>query len=307
MTTERTNPIKSAVRSWIGSCTRNKQVARNTIVTGLVILDHYSTDPILSRSRLVAPGGEIKGVRGSNVRRVLAKHGLPANFLKEVTTRSAHKDGERLADALRAIDKKAHAPEAIKQAATDLVAHANRWLARQHIKIYCDIGHSPSAWIQSILAQSRDRSGGKVEQHLVGAKLEERHPGISIANHPANAGDRQTGREGDFVVGSTAYHVTAAPGRDVIKRCEVNLAAGVHPVLLVPKTLVPQTILRAENEELGARITVIAIEDFLALNIIEMTAGDQLSFRAKLASIIERYNRRLREAETDQSLSIDLA
>jgi len=198
-------------------------------------------------------------------------------------------------------------PLVLAQAAKELTSHATRWLARQHIKVQCDVGHSPAAWIESILEQSRERSGGKVEQHLVGAKLEERHPGIKIPNHPANAGDKQTGRAGDFVVGSTAYHVTAAPAREVIQRCASNLAAGVHPVLLVPKTLVPQTILRAENEELGARITVIAIEDFLALNIIEMTAGDQRAFRAKLAAIIVRYNRRLLEVETDPSLSIDLA
>lgn len=305
--TQKANPVKLAVRSWVASCTRRGKVARNTVVTGLVILDCYATDAKLARSSLIAKGGEIKGVRGTNVSRVLAKHHLPASFLKEVTTRSAHKDGERLADSLRALDEKAHTADAIEKAAQDLVAHANRWLARQHIKVLCDLSHSPSAWIQSILAQSRNRSGGRVEQHLVGAKLEERHPGVPIANHPANAGDRQTGRDGDFVVGSTAYHVTAAPGHDVIRRCGANLAAGLHPVLLVPKEKQSLAIARAEAAEIDARVTVIAIEDFLALNIIEMTAGDQRAFRAKLEAIIGRYNRRLREVETDQSLSIDLA
>ena len=304
---QKANPVRHAVRSWIASCTRRGKVARNTIVTGLVILDSYATDANLARADLIAKGGEIKGVRGTNVSRVLAKYGLPPSFLKEVTTRSAHKDGERLADSLRALDENAHTPDAIDQAVQDLVAHANRWLARQHITVQCDVSHSPSAWIQSILAQSRDRSGGKVEQHLVGAKLEERHPGVAIANHPANAGDQQTGRDGDFVVGSTAYHVTAAPGREVIKRCVSNLANGLHPVLLVPKELVYQTIDRAAAEDIAERVTILAIEDFLALNIIEMTAGNQRAFRAKLGSIIERYNRRLREVETDRSLSIDLS
>lgn len=300
------NPIKTTVKNWVASCTRRGAVARNTVVTGLVILDHYATDSSLARAKLVAPGGEIKGVRGANVPRVLEKFGLPQNFLREVTTRSAHKDGERLADALRALNAKAHQPDNIADAAKELTAHAAKWLGRQHIKIRCDISHSPSTWIQSILDQSRDRSGGKVEQHLVGAKLEERHPGVLIPNHPANAGDKQTGRAGDFVIGTTAYHVTAAPGRDVIRRCATNLAAGMHPVLLVPRALVTQAIARAEAEEIAARITITAIEDFLALNIIEMTVGEQTAFHGKLAAIVERYNRRLREVETDQSLSIDL-
>lgn len=299
--------LKTAIKSWIVSCTRRGNVSRNTVVTGLVILDHYETDPSLPRDLLIAPGGEIKGVRGSNVPRVLSKFGLPSDFLKEVTTRSAHKDGERLADILRTTDRNQHGTKAIAQAAEELVVHAKHWLSRQNIKVDCDVSRSPGAWIQSILEQSRNRSGGKVEQHLVGAKLEERHQGIAIPNYAANAGDQQTGRKGDFLVGTTAYHVTTAPGRDVVSRCAVNLTEGIHPVLLVPKGQVSRAQVHADDEKIGERITIIAIEDFLALNIIEMTAGDQQAFRAKLAAIVERYNRRLREVETDPSLSIDLA
>lgn len=298
--------LKSVVQRWITSCTRKGKVARNTVVTGLVILDHYASNPTLPRSKLIASGGEIKGVRGANVPRVLLKYGLPATFLKEVTTRSAHKDGERLANDLRALGADAASAEAVSQAAEELTSLARRWLSQQHIKFHCDVSLSPSAWIQSILNQSRGRSGGKVEQHLVGAKLEERHQDVRIPNHPANAGDQQTGRAGDFVVRSTAYHVTAAPGRDVIKRCAANLALGLHPVLLVPKELVNRTIDRAAAEDIAERVTVLAIEDFLALNIIEMTTGDREAFRDKLAAIVARYNRRLREVETDQSLAIDL-
>lgn len=303
----KTNLVKDAVRSWIDSCTRRGSVSRNTVVTGLVILDRYATDKTLAAGKLIAEGGEIKGVRGANVSRVLTKFGLPATFLKEVTTRSAHKDGERLANLLRALNHRTQVPDDINEAAQELLVYARAWLDRQHITVHCDVGHSPSKWVQSILAQSRDRSGGKVEQHLVGAKLEERHPNVSIPNHPANAGDKQTGRAGDFVVGTTAYHVTAAPGPQVMKRCEDNLRVGMHPVLLVPRELVRRAVAHAEVAGIDSRVTITAIEDFLALNIIEMTAGDQAAFHGKLAAIITRYNRRLREVETDPSLSIDLA
>src|SRR5690606_35790777 len=113
---------------------------------------------------------------------------------------------------------------------------------------------SPAAWIASILSEARGRSGGKVEQHLVGAKLEERHPDIAIPNHPGHAADVQTGRAGDFTVGSTAYHVTAAPGLAVVDKCRANLGNGLHPVLLVPRDQVDKARHIAEARELAERL-----------------------------------------------------
>jgi Domain of unknown function (DUF4928) len=50
----------------------------------------------------------------------------------------------------------------------------------------------------------------------------------------------------------------------------------------------------------------VAIEDFIALNIIEMSVGDQQQFIEKLRAIVESYNTRLEAVETDLSLKIEL-
>jgi hypothetical protein len=140
----------------------------------------------------------------------------------------------------------------------------------------------------------------------VGAKLAERHPDHEIPNNPGHAGDLQTGRAGDFVLGSTAYHVTAAPALAVIDRCRANLAAGLHPFLLVPRDQVDRARHLAEAQEVSERVTIAAIEEFVGQNIIELSLGDQRAFVDILKAIIERYNSRLEAVETDLSLKIEI-
>jgi hypothetical protein len=307
-----TNPIMQVVSDWLKSCTRKGKLARNTIAVGIVVLDHLRQKCPIRKEDVFSDGGELTGIR-SGLSKKLARYGIPPEkkFLKEATTRQAGPDGMRLFEALRyggilagldEVKRDAYLVEAIN----GLVAKANEWLARKHLTLSCDGLYSPGEWVHTLLADARDRSNGKVEQHLVGAKLEERHPDIEIPNQPGNAGDMQTGRGGDFTVGSTCYHVTVAPGGAVIDKCMVNLSTNLHPVLLVPREQVEKARHIAEDKEVARRMDIIAIEDFIAINIVEMTKGQQRDFVDMLRKIIDRYNRRVAEVETDSSLKIEL-
>lgn len=306
------NPILAPLAEWLVICTRNKKIARNTVAVGIVVLDRLRRQCPLPVADLVSRGGEVVGSRGDALTATLESYGLPGEkFLKEVTTRQAHQDGQRLLEMLDSGNSLvAVSPEQrdtyLNEAIASLVERGNEWLARQHLKVSCDRQQSPAAWIGSILSEAKGRSGGKVEQHLVGAKLEQRHPDVEVPNHPGHAGDAQTGRGGDFTIGSTCYHVTAAPGSAVVKKCAENLGAGMHPVLLVPRTELGKARHLAEDQRVAERLTIIAIEDFIALNIIEMSVGDQQQFIEKLRAIVESYNTRLEAVETDLSLKIEL-
>jgi hypothetical protein len=164
----------------------------------------------------------------------------------------------------------------------------------QNLKINFEQHHSPLEWVRRILEEAKNRSGGVVEQHLVGAKLQKRH----------TAGV-QTGGSGDFMIGQVVYHVTAAPTPNVIQKCRENIQAGLHPILLVPGDLASKAKDFAEFAGLKEALTVIAIEDFVALNIIEMAIDQQVRFIEVLKEIIDIYNERLEEVETDMSLKID--
>jgi len=187
-----------------------------------------------------------------------------------------------------------------------LLEEARRWMSRQQIKVTCERQSAPATWIGSILRNAKGKSGGIVEQHLIGAKLVRQYPKEKIPNYPGHAGDTQTGRPGDFCLGSSCYHVTAAPGRGVLSKCGENLQVGLHPILLVPRDEFGKASHLAEDEGIRDRITLVAIEDFIATNIIEMSAGQQKAFLQHLKALIETYNQRLEQVETDMSLKIDL-
>jgi hypothetical protein len=187
-----------------------------------------------------------------------------------------------------------------------LVREINKWFDRQNLKIGFERQYSPVEWIHKILEEAKSKSGGVVEQHLVGAKLQKRHTGVQISNFPGHTADVQTGRSGDFTVGDTVYHVTATPTPNVVQKCGENIKSGLHPVLLVPGDLVSKAKSFAEFAGLEKWLSVIAIEDFVALNIIEMATGNQAKFLEILQEIIAIYNERLEEVETDMSLKIEI-
>jgi hypothetical protein len=236
---------------------------------------------------------------------------VPGTFLKEVTTRQAHQDGQRLLDAFTWGRSLAGTSEEERRALLSelidkLKNEALVWLRRQNLKLQLERRDGPTKWINVILESARGRSGGIVEQHLVGAKLERRFKTITIPNHPAHAGDRQTEREGDFRISNSVFHVTATPTRDVLRKCASNASAGMHPVLLVPAGEVNRAKLLAEVEGVAASATVISIEDFLTMNIIELAAEESSDFFTILKEILVIYNRRLVEVETDLSLQVEI-
>jgi hypothetical protein len=140
----------------------------------------------------------------------------------------------------------------------------------------------------------------------VAAVLEQRYSAASVPNHHGRTTNVQALLSGSFIIGSTCFHVAAAATSDAIRNCAANLEAGVHPVLAVPRDQVRKARHLAEDKHVDTRLTIVAIEDFIAVNIIEQSAGEQQRFFEVLNSIIEKYNRRIREAEVDMSLQIEI-
>ncbi len=296
--------------AWIESCTTKGEVSRNTVAVGIVVLDHLRRKCPLEPTDVLSARGEVKGAR-SGLATILERYGIPAKYLKEVTTRAGHQDGQRLFEAYKYGRELAQLSDVerdsfLKSAIASLVVRAKEWLDRQHLKINCDRQLSPDAWIAAILSEARGRSSGKVEQHLVGAKLARRHSDMDILNNPGHAGDAQTGRPGDFLVRSTAYHVTAAPGSSVIEKCRSNLGSGLHPILVTRRDQYEKARHIAEDHGIANRITITAIEDMIGNNIIEMGNEKSQDFIDVLKEIVETYNSRLESVETDMSLKIEV-
>ena len=187
-----------------------------------------------------------------------------------------------------------------------IVARARDSVAQPPLRINCDRQSSPSVWISEILNRSRGASGDKVQQHLVGATLKARYPNLEIPNFAEHAADLQTKRTGDFPLERVSYHVTATDGKEAILRCQENVETGVASVLLVPRQHLASAAWRAEDEGIADRISILAIEDFITQNIIELSTERGEDFFTTLRVIVSEYNRRLEEVETDMSLKIEI-
>jgi hypothetical protein len=299
-----------SLEQWLVSCTRHGKIARNTVAMGVVVLDHLRHRCPVARNEAISSGGEVSGAR-SGLGKILESCEIPGSYLKEVTTRQGHQDGQRLFESLDWGRKLAELPEVEREKLLQemigvLRDHANQWLKRQNLKLDLDRRKAPAAWINVIVENAKGRSGGVVEQQLVGAKLERRFKGMTIPNHPAHAADKQTERVGDFVISQLVYHVTAAPSRDVLQKCAKNIKAGLHPVLLIPRQQENKARVLAQDEAIGENLTIVTIEDFVALNIIELATEERRDFFGVLQEIVEIYNRRLAEVETDLSLQIEV-
>jgi hypothetical protein len=301
---------REGLQDWIVSCTRKGKVSRNTIAVGLVVIDHLRKKCPLSREEVISSGGEIKGAR-SGLGDVLEKYGIPKNFLKEATTRQSHQDGQKLLDAFdwgvalaELEDERRN--DLLLELVNQLVELAQDWLRRQNMKLELNRREAPTAWVHLLVESAKTHSGGVVEQHLVGAKLERRYPALSIPNHPAHAADAQTGRQGDFAIRDMVYHVTGSPGRAVIQKCAHNIHAGKFPLLLVPAAEEYKARALAQDEGIDKELVIISIESFVAVNIIEIATEEGRDFFGVLEEIVKIYNRRLGEVETDLSLQIEV-
>jgi hypothetical protein len=304
--------LKETVAGWLQSCKRKGDVARNTVVVGIIALDHLRhTCPITREQMFSQTGGEVRGARGRALQSTLGRYGIPGNYLKQASTRQASHDVERLlhlldyGQALAGLTPAAR-HKALVQAIEVPCETAAEWFRRQNLKINCNRAHSPATWVGSILREAEGKSGGRVEQHLVGAKLQRRHPDRSIPNFPGHAGDAQTGRKGDFDVDGISYHVTTTPGPDVIRKCKANAESNRHPVLVVPRDRVEKARTLAEVEGIDKQLTILALEDFIADNVIEISVERQTDFLSTLKDIIEEYNRRVQEVENEAALRIEL-
>jgi hypothetical protein len=266
---------------WLDSRTRGGKLSRNTIAVGIVILDRLRQRCPVTREDMISEGGEIKGSR-AGLGNTLEKYNIPRSYLKEATTRQVHQDGQILLTSLEWGNKLCPLTEQERDSLLVeligiLTEYAYEWLKRQNLKLDIDRRQAPTAWIHTIVENAKTRSGGVVEQHLVGAKLERRYKNIQVSNYPAHAADVQTARDGDFTISQIVYHVTATPGRGVIQKCAANIRSGEHPILLVPGEQEYRAIALAQDEGIDKEVSIVSIETFVALNIIELATD--FSFR----------------------------
>jgi hypothetical protein len=187
-----------------------------------------------------------------------------------------------------------------------LVGRVIEFHNRERIKLAFDPAKTTWQTIQSLLLAARETGKeGPVAQHLVGAKLELRFPDLTISNESYSTAARQLGRPGDFWIGDTAFHVTVAPMPQLFDKCVENVKEGYRAFLLVPDRTLSGARQNAELV-LPGKIGVESIESFVATNVEELSVFSKKKVVRGIRRLLETYNRRVSECETDKSMLIEI-
>jgi hypothetical protein len=252
---------------------------------------------------------------GPLIKKILAEFGEERTYAAEGgrTTRGTRPAAERLAAALNKIADLGQLPKSdrttiAKGIQSSLFENGVKpYFDRTRIEVDIHLDKPGSKIISDILTTAAKRNvAGGVAQHLVGAKLALRYPHKTIENYSYTTADLQLGRHGDYEVGDTAFHVTVAPMQAVIDKCVDNIRHGFRPILLVVEHKIEAARQMAEMSGHADHVGINSLEQFVGQNVEEMGEFGKDALRKNVKALLEKYNQRVDEIETDRSLLIEI-
>lgn len=306
-----------AAKSWYeGERAKSGSINTNVMNAGLIVSRMMADGMPITDERLYSEGkSQVRGLSGSTISKILEQHGENRVFTREGGRTS--RGTIFLAAAFRDVLNRTHIskddPVDVALVSNQLEAFFTQcvrldYFDKQRITVDLDYNKPASSVVNDILkaaAERSDKPTGAVLQHLIGAKLQLRFPEVKIGSDRANTADMHTDREGDFQVGTTAFHVTTAPMEKLISRCVENKRAGYRPVILTLESKVIAARQMADNVGMSELIAVQAAETFIGNNIEEIAIYDGDKIREGLARLIRTYNDRINAIEIDKSLMVD--
>lgn len=300
---------------WIADLPRvkaNKGPARGTIAGAMVVLERLKKSFDLDIAKHVSPKGtQVTGASGRAIKALLAKFDEQRVYISEGgrTNRGLRDDIEKLLFAVEGLRlgslSESSRSEKLTALQRLLLVQVQAFLNMERLELEYQENESTQQHIATLLETARTAGkDGAVAQHLVGAKLALRFPGLEIENNSSTTADIQLDRVGDFLVGDTAFHVTVAPGTAVFDKCRANLAAGHRAAVIVPARKL-EASRQLAGDELLPRLSLFTLESFVSQNIDELGAFCAAARANDLARLIVTYNQRVAAAEHDKSLLIE--
>lgn len=288
--------------------------AQGALAGALIVLDRLKYSYSLRLEDHTAIGGtQIIGLGSHRTTQILAHHGKGPLRSKECGRTNMGLPGN-----IRAL-LKAMAPLSLDK--LDLVernailTEMQRWLVQEKVgeyyareRVKFDFLPEQTAWqtVHDILAAAKlVGKEGQVAQYLVGAKLALRFPNAVVRNDLYSTSDLQSGLPGDFVLGTTVFHVTVSPMPAHYDKCKTNLQAGYDVFLLVPDRLM---VGARQNTEalLPGRISVQSLEAFISQNLEELSGFARSQRLDGFRDLLTTYNARVDAIESDKSILIEI-
>lgn len=306
-------PCESIIERWweaIGTHTRGH------IAGGLVLVENlremggeldFDVD-----SHKAGRSDQLRNATRAKVQSILARHGEQRVLLKEGgrTSRGLVRSLTPLLEDLSNADLEL-LTQAEREAEFDRMQFMLVGKAREVFdaeKLSFEFRHRTASRevIRVILDAAHERGkAGDVAEYLVGAKLALRFPEYEIRNSAVSAADVQGANQGDFQVNDCVFHVTIAPNNGHYEKCLQNISDGLRVFLLVRDDMLESTR-RIVRQLTDAQASVESIESFVSQNIEELAHFAGIWIPQNLKALIEKYNERVAEVETDLSLQINI-
>lgn len=257
--------------------------------------------------------GQVAGLGGGNLKKILKEHGITQQLAAEGGRTSRGSMGLMIKYVDFLNEWNAEEPVDFSVVEAFWTEQVREYFRNQPFVLTADTSKTIGANLDELFEQAKKRQKqnpgtqylGTVLQHLVAAKLCLILPEDSFEIHGASVADGPTDRNGDFVINGSIIHCTTMPGALLIEKCKANLRDGCHPVIITIFDRVHTALNLAEDAGLAGRVEVWDIQQFLSANVYEHSLFDEARRNATLSDIISRYNNIVREAETDPSLRIE--
>ena len=257
--------------------------------------------------------GQVAGLGGSNLKKILKHHGITQQLSAEGgrTSRGSMGLMIKYVDFLNTWN--AEEPVDLTAIEEFWAEQVREYFRNQPFVLTADTSKTIASNFDELFEQAKKRQKqnpgtqylGTLLQHLVAAKLCLIMPAGSFEIHGASVADAPTARSGDFVINKTIIHCTTSVGDLLITKCKTNLNNGYRPVIITIFERVQTALNQIEDAGLAGRVEVWDVQQFLSSNVHEHSLFDEGQRNAKLGAIIENYNQIVLEKETDPSLRID--
>ena len=269
--------------------------------------------PLSSEDFQTSSKGQVAGLGGANLKKILKEHGITQLLSSEGgrTSRGSMGLMIKYVDFLNAWNEE----EAVDFDSIEefWAEEVREYFRNQPFVLTADASKTIGANLNDLFEQAKKRQRqnpgtqylGTVLQHLVAAKLSLVMPEGSFDIHGASVADAPTERSGDFVIDNSIIHCTTMPGAQLIEKCKTNFRAGCRPIIITVFERVHTALNLAEDSGLGGRIEVWDIQQFLSANIYEHSRFQDGERNHTLSGIIQAYNKIVLKMESDPSLRIE--
>lgn len=293
-------------------CAENNVATVGSLGTALVLTRKAEKLglPMDVKTVATAGGGQVSGLSGSAINKILVEHGVTQQVGTESgrTSRGTINLGNAYANLLNEFVT----IQSLKDVERFWIKKFVELFNTQPFELKYDQSKTIAVTLQGLVQQAIERQRrapgttcvGALLQHLVGAKLELALPKVAIVHNGFSVADSVTSRSGDFVLDEVAIHCTTSPSLQLLAKCRKNLESGVRPIILtLPKSL--QTAMNyADEMEIGNRVEILDAIQFLTANLYEMSHFRADRRKVTLDALVSKYNEIISRVESDPSLRI---